>query len=317
MTQKIKDMSSFLIKKETDFYNRHYNKIYKGRIEKSTDKKYALQQYVKEFRFQTEFPLINEYFQQFISFFEEYERLGHSIDSALRLMEKQSRFQIERIEQDKNKREDALDEDAELKTEEENSSASGEGSAAPEEDFDSDKTVWNYHFSLRPHQELITQYAVWKANKRFLNLLQAELLPLQSQEEIAAEAALEQTSVNTVTDLVIEDTPEVKNKENTARRQTLAVYYLNEYFKINQSGKEIALTRFIHFLTDKNIDNIKAALRNPLKFSEKKRIKADEELLKDLEFIRIRFEDLKLADIIEQIDLDTQTVAKNIQLNKK
>ena len=90
MTEKTGDMNLFLNKKENDFYIRSYKKIYTGRIEKSTDKKYALEQYEENLRFRTECALTNENFKEFITYFEKYERLGHSMESALRLMSKEN-----------------------------------------------------------------------------------------------------------------------------------------------------------------------------------------------------------------------------------
>ncbi len=105
---------------------------------------------------------------------------------------------------------------------------------------------------------------------------------------------------------------ETRNKENTARRQALAIYYIDTHLTLNKSG-DISLIRFIQFLTDKNLHTVKDAFGIPRKFSEYKSSKEAEALISDLQYIRIRFEDLKLSAIIKQIDLDIETVSKNIQ----
>jgi len=97
------------------------------------------------------------------------------------------------------------------------------------------------------------------------------------------------------------------NPEHTARRQTLAIYYLNMNFAINKSSEK-ALAHFIHFLTGKNEDNIYKVLRNPLKISDIKKKRADDELVKDLEFIKTYFDNLGSTAIIKAIERDIQEV---------
>ena len=299
MAAKTGKMDSLFIEKEKYFYNRELKKIFNGRIANATDKKFALEEYEKKFRFETEFPVgVNDYYKEFIDFFERHERLGHSKDSILRLLpEEHAKSTFVEISSSEIDSMDSSQEGSSFKEIKKMKRVN----IVEEEDLNVVKTVYNQHFSKRKPEDLITDYASWKAKNRFLNLLQAELLKFQSSENVISEA-------------VPVETPTIKNTEHTTRRQTLAIHYLDSHFKINKSGKEAApLVRFIEFLTDKSIDNIKKALRNPLKNSDKKNSRADAELLKDLKYIRIYFEDLKLAAIVQQIDKDIEAVSEDMQ----
>lgn len=300
MAEKTRDMNSLFIEKEKNFYNREIKKIYNGRIAKAADKKFALEEYEKRFRFETEFPVdVNDYYKEFIAFFERHEKLGHSMDSALRLIPQDngsvSFTKMDSSEIDPN---DPITEGASFKKKVRRDT---ETISANDESLNTVKNEYNQHFSKRKHEDLITGYASWKAKKRFLKFLQEELLQLQSSENISSETIIQEGTV-------------LKNKEHTTRRQTLAIYYLDLHFKINNSGKVAApLNRFIEFLTDKSLENITKALRNSLKFSDKKSNRADAELLKDLRYIRVFFEDLKLASILKKIDEDIATVSEDMQ----
>jgi hypothetical protein len=100
-----------------------------------------------------------------------------------------------------------------------------------------------------------------------------------------------------------------KNPEHTTRRQALTIYYLSQHCGFN-SGTEIALARFVQFLTGKSLDNITKILRNPLKIAPEKRKRADEELIKDLIYIREYFDSLKLPQIANLINRDITEVTK-------
>lgn len=300
MAAKTGKMNSLFIEKEKDFYNRDFKKIFKGRITNATDKKFALEEYEKRFRFETEFPVeVNEYYKEFIIFFERHEKLGHPMDSVLRLAPKEHcEVSFSQIRSDDNDTEKFYEVGASFKKKVKKEK---EIISDKDEDLNTVKTVYNQHFSRRKPEELITDYAVWKAKKRFLIFLQTELLQLHTSENLSSETGIVETTV-------------LKNKDHTTRRQTLAIYYLDLHFKINKSGKEAApLVRFIEFLTDKSVDNIKKALRNPLKNSEKKNNRADAELLKDLKYIRIHFDDLKLAAIVQLIDKEIAGVSEDMQ----
>lgn len=300
MAAKTGEFNSLFIEKEKDFYNRDFKKIFKGRIANAADKKFALEEYEKRFRFETEFPVeVNDYYKEFIGFFERHEKLGHPMDSVLRLAPKEHcEVSFSQISTDDNDTENFSEVGTSFKKK---IKKGKEIISDKDEDLNTVKTVYNQHFSRRKPEELITDYAAWKAKKRFLNFLQTELLQLHKSENLATETDLQETTI-------------LKNKDHTTRRQTLAIYYLDFYFKINKSGKEAApLVRLIEFLTDKSIDNIKKALRNPLKNSEKKNNRADAELLKDLKYIRIYFEDLKLVAIVQLIDKDITAVSEDMQ----
>lgn len=100
-----------------------------------------------------------------------------------------------------------------------------------------------------------------------------------------------------------------RNPEHTTRRQALAIYYLSQYCGFNK-GTEIALARFVQFLSGKNLDNITKILRNPLKIAPEKRKRADEELIKDLIYIRDYFDALRMANIVSLINRDINEVMK-------
>ena len=99
------------------------------------------------------------------------------------------------------------------------------------------------------------------------------------------------------------------NPEDTSRRQTLAIHYVNLFTQLNK-GPDIALARFIRFMTGKSLDNITKVLRNPLKVASEKRKRADEELLKDLTYIKQFFEGMGLPQILVLIDRDMEAIRK-------
>lgn len=297
MAKTIQNMDSLFKEKERAFYNRYLKKIYKGRIEKASDKKYALEEYEKKFRFEIEFPLVNDNYKEFISFFERHDKLGHSMSTVIRLLPKgREGGSFELISVSESSSDDTSEPIVEIIKKDK---ADRRSVSIEDEDVNGIGNRWDKHFEKNKPAELITEYAHRKAKKRFHEFLSAELLQFQSSENIP-ETTQQETTI-------------IKNKEHTARRQTLAIYYLDLHFKINREGKDAALIRFIQFLTDKNIDKIIRALRNPLKNSEKKKIRADEELLKDLKYIRIYFEDLGLTSIIKKIDEDIITISEDMK----
>lgn len=298
---KLNNMDSLFKDKENTYYNRYNKKIYKGRIVKAIDKKYALEEYEKKFRFETEFPIgVNDNYNEFISFFEKHEKLGHSMSSAIQLLPKgredvSAEF-ISIVEIAPNQ---LTEVDVQFI---ENNDKSERSISIDDEEFASEKSIWskwNKRFERINPEELVAEYAHWKAKKRFLTFLQTELSKLQSSENVS--------------EIEERETNNIRNAEHTTRRQTLAIHYLDLQFKINGTGQDAPLNRFIHFLTDKNMDNIKKAVRNPLKTFEKKKIKADAELLKDLEYIRVRFADLELTSILKLIDRDIAAISKDLK----
>ena len=296
MTETIKNMDSLYTNREKEFYNRYFKKIYKGRIAKATDRKYSLGEYEKQFRFEIEFPLVaNDYFNGFITFFENHNKIGHSISSTIRLLRKTK----SKEDNDRSAFTSAPDNSSKEEIQFIKKIGAKETGISIDNDVSDFKRKWNKPFSQMSDINIVTEYAAWKAKKRFCEFLHTEFLQLQSPENIT-ETGEPEISV-------------LKNKDHTTRRQTLAIHYLDSHFKINREGKDAALGRFIQFLTDKNIDNIIKTLRNPLKNSEKKKIRADEELLKDLKYIRIYFEDLGLTAIIKQIDKDIAAISEDLE----
>lgn len=100
------------------------------------------------------------------------------------------------------------------------------------------------------------------------------------------------------------ETP-TKTKEFTTKRQVLAIYYmLNELDKNTNSIDRTVKSRFIHFLTGKNESNIYKALAEPYKGLEND--KNNKSAIKDLEFVRLYFENMGLTAIAQKISNDMQ-----------
>ncbi|MGQ0828309.1 MAG: hypothetical protein ACT4ON_07935 [Bacteroidota bacterium] len=294
MTETLRNMDSFFKDREKEFYNRYFKKIYKGRIAKASDRKFSMEEYGKLFRFETEFGIeVNDNYKAFISFFETHNKLGHSINSAIRLLRRQKN-EVTTIDNSSFKSVPNSSSQTDIHFFKKIKVKGEKNATVNGKESNPFKNKWSNHFSQQTDKELITEYASWKAKKRFYEFLQSELMQLQS---------------GSISETAVQETTIIKNKDHTTRRQTLAIYYLDLHFKVNCEGKDAALIRFIQFLTDKNIDNITKIFRNPLKNSEKKKIRADEELLKDLKYIRTYFEDLGLTSVVKKIDDDIITIS--------
>ena len=90
----------------------------------------------------------------------------------------------------------------------------------------------------------------------------------------------------------------VKHYIGTTSQQTLLIYYLLEYAKLNQS--QVDKTKYanlIHFLTGKNHDNIRKTWSNVHKDNPK-------ELVKDLDAIRTIFEGIEAEEVLKMIEND-------------
>jgi len=158
-----------------------------------------------------------------------------------------------------------------------------------------EKRKWDKHFSQLSGEELVKEYAQWKAKQRFLEFLHTTLQKYKTQEALPTEE--------------LEGIPNNKNKEFTTRRQALAIHYLNKHFKINRMQDTTVLAKFVQFLTGKNYDNIYKVICKPLKINaDEKRTSAENALKKDLEYIKAQFFKLGLTQINDLIDKDLNSI---------
>jgi len=81
-------------------------------------------------------------------------------------------------------------------------------------------------------------------------------------------------------------------------QQVLAMHYIFELLNVSDDRTLSAKAELIEMLTNKNIDSIKKALRNPL---ENKGLKGQNE---DLEFVKQFFVKLKMPEIVNKINKD-------------
>lgn len=93
-----------------------------------------------------------------------------------------------------------------------------------------------------------------------------------------------------------------KNEGNTARRQALALYYLNEHYNIFPEENKAAKARFAAFLTGKSYDNLYQVFKSPLGHI------SQESQRNDLLYIREIFKDTKNFKIITLIDNDLDSI---------
>ena len=84
------------------------------------------------------------------------------------------------------------------------------------------------------------------------------------------------------------------NDEFTMNRQVMAMYFLLKYIKI-ENVDNTNKAKFIEFLTQKNYSNIYRKIRNPFEGNLKW-------MIKDLNYIRKFFENLKLSEVVKMID---------------
>lgn len=186
MFQKSQSLSELLETLEGRNYNRHYKKIYLGRILNSANVLYALNEYVRSFNFQVEFSRdINAKYNAFIAFFEETEKLGHSIEGSLRLCKLKNNQEAELKEANAIKNKE-LGTEGKIYFEK-------EGQPFTEEDLKDGSIEWSllHHFTKLPPEYLIKEYANWKANKRFHDFLKSEYFRLKM-------VALEQTELDKI-----------------------------------------------------------------------------------------------------------------------
>jgi hypothetical protein len=254
------NLNNYFIETTDRYYNRLV-RIYKNRLAKANNKEYTHNEFVKYCNGILEIRFGVSEREEIVQMLEHEYKIGKEFELAIKILRKNYR---------KRKSDNST-----LVSETESDNGNSKNGNFVSTDKSETLNIDQYS-----DLELIRLFAEFKAAQRFDEFL-ITVNPIKSNEELSAETV----SVSDLSD---------KSKEFTTARQVLAVHYLLKYANVKNVDKT-EITRFIHFLTGKNFDNIYKKLQNPFKLNDKS-------LKEDLRFIRDYFERLGMIEIVKMIN---------------
>ena len=254
------NLNNYFIETTDRYYNRLV-RIYENRLAKANNKQYTHNEFVKYCNGILEIRFGVSEREEIVQMLEHEYKIGKEFELAIKLMRKNYRKRIS--------------DNSTLVSETESDNGNPENG-----NFVSTVISEPLNIDQYSDLELIRLFAEFKAAQRFDEFL-ITVNPIKSNEELSAETV----SVSDLSD---------KSKEFTTARQVLAVHYLLKYANVKNVDKT-EITRFIHFLTGKNFENIYKKLQNPFKLNDKS-------LKEDLRFIQDYFERLGMIEIVKMIN---------------